>query len=90
MFVGQEVPETEHLARLQAHFEAHAERTLLAKAKDRRDWEYDELYAAALRFPTVQEAFLKGWLRDRADFINLGNDRVPKIRHRHRVHFRAT
>lgn len=88
MLGGQDLPETEYLARLQAHFEAQATRTLAAMASDRQDWAYDELYAAALRLPVVQEAFLKRWLRDWADFANLGDDRSPKIRCGHRVHFR--
>jgi three-Cys-motif partner protein len=87
MFGGQEVPETEYLARLQAHFEVQAETALISMAKARRDWDYDALYAAALRFPTVQEAFLKRWLHGRAEFVNLGSDRAPKIRRGHRVCF---
>lgn len=89
MLGGQDLPETEHLARLQAHFENQAETALSAMAKERQDWEYDDLYAAALRFPVVQEAFLKQWLANHADFANLGSARTPKIRCGHRVRFRA-
>jgi hypothetical protein len=59
-------------------------------AKDCGDWDYDALYAAALRFPAVQEAFLKRWLDGRGDFVNLGSDRAPKIRRGHRVRFRTS
>jgi three-Cys-motif partner protein len=90
LFGGQEIPETEHLARLQTHFEKQAEQALFGMAEERRDWEYDDLYAAALRFPTVQETFLKRWLRDRADIVHPPTDRGPKIRNGHRVRFRAT
>lgn len=87
MFGGEELPETEHLARLQLHFESQAERALLAMAENQREWAYDDLYATALRFPSVQESFLKRWLRDRADYINLSNARSPRIRSGHRVCF---
>jgi three-Cys-motif partner protein len=48
--------------------------------KDPGAFEKLRAYAAALHFPIVQETYLKRWLRDHGDFINLGNDRAPKIR----------
>lgn len=88
LFGGHEIPETGHLTRLKAHFEAEAAKKLSSMAAERLEWEYDDLYAAALRFPVVQEAFLKDWLKRRGRFLDLrGDDCSPKIRRSQRFVF---
>lgn len=87
MFGGQEVPETEYLARLQFHFKEQAAADLLGRAEQRKDWSYDDLYGAALRFPTVQESFLRNFLSEHGRFLNLGTEPVPKIKRGHLFRF---
>lgn len=86
---GQVLPEREHLARLQEHFEALAAVMLAAKGNEAPECDYDDLFAAALRFPMVQKKFLDKWLSQRAEFIGLGSSRKPQIRQKHRVRFHS-
>jgi three-Cys-motif partner protein len=88
MFGGGDIPETDYLARLKGHFEAQALAKLLQMIREEKECHYDDLYAAALRFPTVQESFLREFLREHGTPLNLGNERVPKIRRGHRFCFR--
>lgn len=87
LFGGSDLPETAYLAELQVHFEAKAEKALERLRLKHAEIAYDNLYAAALRFPTVQEAFLKQWIKGRADLLNLGEKTSPQILKRHRVRF---
>lgn len=90
LFGGEELPETAYLAELQRHFETKAEHLLEFLRARHNQIEYDTLYAAALKFPTVQEAFLKRWIKEKAEVLNLGGKHIPQILKGHIIRFRAS
>jgi three-Cys-motif partner protein len=78
LFSAEELPDTDHLFRLQRHFEGKTAEALHAKLEHQNDVSYDDLYALAMRFPIVQERFLRNWLAEHA--LSVGNSEgSPKI-----------
>lgn len=80
LFAPEELPDTAHLLKLQAHFERTVAAALTDRLKRDKEVSYDDLYALAMRFPTVQEEFLRRWLagRTRASGSSSGTPRVGK------------
>ena len=78
LFAAEEFPDTDHLLRLQQHFEEEAAYVLHAKLEQQKEASYDDLYASAMRFPIVQEPFLRNWLAEHALFIG-NSEGSPKI-----------
>jgi len=78
LFSAEELPDTDHLLRLQRHFEEKTAEALHAKFEHQNDVSYYDLYALAMRFPIVQEPFLRSWLAEHA--LSVGNSKgSPKI-----------
>ncbi len=88
LFSGTDLPDTQHLATLQVHFENLAANALTALTKNSRDVRYDDLFATALYYPTVQELFFRRWISERGEVIGLAKKQVPKIKQGHVVTFR--
>jgi three-Cys-motif partner protein len=84
-FGGTDVPERAYMDILQEHFENLASQTVSARLQEKGELPYDEIYAEAMRFPIVQEAYLKKWLSENAEFLNPGTNRTPKIGQGHRL-----
>lgn len=81
LFDGAALPDVGYLESLQKHYEDKAEKALGAFVAGRKSCAYDELYAIALSFPTVQESpFLRDWIKRKGSVPTLGNRRVPKIK----------
>jgi three-Cys-motif partner protein len=53
-----------------------------------RETTYDQVFAATMRFPIVQEAFIKRWLNERADILAADGSRTPKAGKNHSVRLR--
>lgn len=83
-FGGTELPERMFLAELHDYYEGKATQAVAALFGAGGSVGYDDLYAAALRYPTVQESFLKKWLSTHADFLEAGESKSPKIGRNHR------
>lgn len=90
LFGGAELPETAFLIELQNHYESVASDEVSALLNENDVVDYDVLYATALRFPMVQEAFLKNLLNTRAELISSDGKRIPKIGCGHRLRRRPT
>jgi three-Cys-motif partner protein len=78
LFSPEDLPDTDHLLKLQEHFEQKAEDALRERLEGRNEVSYDDLYALAMRFPIVQEPFLCDWLADHAQPIS-SPEGTPKI-----------
>ena len=85
LFSGADVPERAHLASLQEHYETLAVRAVFEMIREKKEVPYDDVYVAAMRFPIVQETYLKKWLSENASILNLGSQRVPKVGQGQRV-----
>lgn len=85
LFSGSDLPDTSHLENLQEHYERLAIEAIETIFSSRIEITYDELFAHVLRFPMVQESFLKAWIKDHAEVIGLGVKKVPQIRQKHVV-----
>ena len=85
LFSGADVPERVHLASLQEHYETLAVRAVFEMIREKKEVPYDDVYVAAMRFPIVQETYLKKWLSENASILNLGSQRVPKVGQGQRV-----
>ncbi|HEX9781371.1 MAG TPA: three-Cys-motif partner protein TcmP [Opitutaceae bacterium] len=59
LFGGADLPERAHLATLQEHYETLAARAVFELIQERGEVPYDDVYAAAMRFPIVQETYLR-------------------------------
>ncbi len=79
-FSGSDFPDLNYLAKLQVYFEELAEKEISRMFNSRETVPYDELYATALRFPLVQEKFLKEWLKTNAEPSSAGASLNPKVR----------
>ncbi len=88
-FGGTDVPERAHLSALQEHYELLAAQTVSALIQRIGEVPYDDIYAAAMRFPIVQESYLKRWLFENAEILHLGSQRAPKIGQGHLVRLRT-
>ncbi len=86
MFTGNELPDTQHLDSLRQHFEMLADQALSALFKEKNEVPYDVAYATALRFPTVQQSFLRKWIASRGEVLGISPRKVPKIKCGHVVH----
>ena len=71
LFSGTEMPETSYLDGLRDRYQQKAGAAMLELARSRPQVAYDDLYAVGLRFPTVQEAFVRQWIRERGEFIGI-------------------
>jgi len=89
LFGGETMPDVNYLEELQVHYEAKAEKSLDNLVKGANEIEYDRLYAEALRYPLVQEKFLRDWITNKpgAEVIDLGRRKYPKIRKKFHVRF---
>ena len=63
LFGGTEMPDVNYLAELQDHHEARAREALEQLTAGVTEIVYDDLYAVALRYPLVQEKFLRAWIK---------------------------
>jgi three-Cys-motif partner protein len=88
-FGGTDIPERAHLATLQEHYEKLAAQAVSTLVQKSGEVPYDDVYAAAMRFPIVQEAYLKKWLSENAEVMNLGPHRAPKVGQGQLVRLRA-
>jgi len=80
-FAGEDLPEISYLRTLQTRYETKAATALVEWTNGKSTCAYDELYAIALSFPTVQEApFLREWIKANGSVPNLGKRRFPKIK----------
>lgn len=87
-FAGSDLPDVGYLESLQKHYEEKAEKALDAFIAGREFCAYDDLYAIALSFPTVQESpFLREWIKRNGAVPTLGKRRFPKIKMNDRVVF---
>lgn len=85
LFQPEDIPDTAHLERLRDHFEKKASIVLEAMLIQNCEIDYDELYAHALKFPIVQEEFLRKWLSENAHQLG-GQGDSPKIGFIREVH----
>lgn len=77
LFEPTDLPDTAHLEHLTLHFESQAA-TVMAKFASREEAiAYDRLYALAMRFPIVQEDFVRQWLAENG-FQSSQPTRTPK------------
>lgn len=88
-FDGSALPEIGYLAELQVHYERLALRAISDLLQEKKgELPYDQVYATALRFPMVQEKFLKKWLKENTELINLGNQKTLTTGQGHYVRLR--
>ena len=88
LFSGTELPDISHLDNLQEHYERLAIEVIETIFLSRTEIPYDELFAHVLRFPMVQESFVKAWVKDHAEVIGQPEKKVPQIRQNHVVRLR--
>ncbi|MFQ3670568.1 MAG: three-Cys-motif partner protein TcmP [Verrucomicrobiia bacterium] len=78
LFQPEELPDNAHLERLRSHFERKASATLETMLNQSGELAYDTLYAQAMRFPIVQEPFLRKWLSENASALG-DQKKSPKL-----------
>ncbi len=88
LFTPEQLPDMAHLERLQTHFENKAAAVLADSFIEHEELDYDTLYSQAMRFPMVQEAFLRSWLEANTTQIASNPTGKPKPRSGHRFHNR--
>lgn len=88
LFSGDELPDIGYLEELRDHYQRKAANAMLELTQGRSEIVYDEIYAKGLRFPTIQEPFVRQWIRDNGGLVDLPpQKREPKIKLGIRVRF---
>ena len=87
-FGGADLPEKAHLDALRDHYESAAVAEIMRLFGPGQEAPYDRLYASTMRFPIVQEAFIKKWLAERADVLAADGSRTPKAGKNHLMRLR--
>lgn len=86
MFNGDEVPDTGYLHELTRHYGTVARQAVQSLIRARREVSYDEAYAVAMNYPTVDVRALRAWIAEIADLAGLvEGERVAKIGAGHRI-----
>ena len=81
LFAGKDLPDLSYLQELQMHYEAKADKSLQEFIQGKSSCSYDDLYAIALAYPSVQAAgFLRDWIKRNGTVLTLGKRRFPKIK----------
>ena len=87
-FGGADLPEKAHLEALRDHYESAAVAEIMRLFGLAQEVTYDRLYASTMRFPIVQETFIKRWLSDRADVLAADGSKIPKAGKNHSMRLR--
>jgi three-Cys-motif partner protein len=88
MFRGSDVPDA-YVKELASHYAALARESVHQLIRAKGELAFDEAYAVGMRFPTVQLAWLREWILEIADIVNLGErERVAKPGANHRIKLR--
>ena len=89
LFGGADLPEKAHLDFLRDHYESAAVVEMMRLLSPAQEAQYDHVYASTMRFPIVQEAFIKKWLTERAEVLAADGSKTPKIGKKHSVRLRT-
>ena len=89
LFSGETLPETRYQDELQEHYERIVLDELAVTFASNKTISYDQLVGRMLRFPMVDEAFLKSWIKTNCEVIGLKNGRVPQIRKNHIIKMKS-
>lgn len=93
MFSGESLPDTSYIGKMQVHFETLSQKALEDSASSTPLMAYDKLYGIALRFPIVQESFLRQLIKTNDwKLINVDKGKLPSILQKppHFIQFRES
>jgi len=90
LFGGRDIPEIAHLDFLRNHYENASAKEIRRMLNLTEEVTYDALYATTMKFPVVQEAFLKKWISENAHVVTNDGSKAPKIGNKHLVRRRPS